>query len=157
MATCDVDEVITSLAGETDGGAQRDAAVSSAVYQLSHHPALQTRLNLLRGARPDGCELLCVDWGKNISSNLLCVFIPFLKSLFRVAYAFCAYLCGGLRMHKCFSTSVELRGPHSCFRKLFKQLACNVPPLCMCVYLCVLPMFDYRTYGLVSARASALC
>ena len=43
MATCDVDEVIASLAGETDSGTQRDAAVSSAVYQLSHHIALQTR------------------------------------------------------------------------------------------------------------------
>lgn len=42
MATCDVDEVIASLAGETDSGTQRDAAFSSAVYQLSHHTALQT-------------------------------------------------------------------------------------------------------------------
>ncbi|MEQ2162225.1 hypothetical protein GOODEAATRI_017658 [Goodea atripinnis] len=42
MATCDVDEVIAWLAGETDSGAQRDAAVSSAVYQLSHHTPLQT-------------------------------------------------------------------------------------------------------------------
>lgn len=43
MATYDVDEVIASLAGETDSGAQRDGAVSFAVYQLSHHAALQTR------------------------------------------------------------------------------------------------------------------
>ncbi len=42
MATCDVDEVIAPLAGETDSSAQRDAAFSSAVYQLSHHTALQT-------------------------------------------------------------------------------------------------------------------
>lgn len=42
MATCDVDEVIAPLAGETDSGAHRDAAFSSAVYQLSHHTALQT-------------------------------------------------------------------------------------------------------------------
>lgn len=45
---------------------------------------------------------------------------------------------------------------HSCFRKLFKQLACNVTPLCTCgVCLCGLPMFDYCVYGVVSLRASA--
>lgn len=43
MVTCDVDEVIASLAGETGSSAQRDAAVSSAVYQSSHQAAHQTR------------------------------------------------------------------------------------------------------------------
>lgn len=42
-ATCDVEEVIAPPAGETDSDTHRDASVSSAVYQLSHHPALQTR------------------------------------------------------------------------------------------------------------------
>lgn len=61
MATCDVGRVIAPLAGETDSGAHRDAAVSSAVYRpLSSHRA-SNALNLPprppTGAPPAGSLL----------------------------------------------------------------------------------------------------
>lgn len=46
MVAFDVDEVITPPAGETDIDTRTDAAVSCAVYQLSHHCTSNT-LNLL--------------------------------------------------------------------------------------------------------------
>lgn len=93
MATCDVDEVIASLAGETDSGTQRDAAFSSAVYQLSHHTALQTHSICCCDVTHQGsswrkftsslegvacvCLCVCVDEEKYFLESDLCVFFFF--------------------------------------------------------------------------------
>lgn len=70
-----------------------------------------------------------------------------------------AYFCTCMWKYKCFRPQwifpLHVCWAHSCFRKLFKQLAYNVAPLCMCVCLCALPMFNYCVYGVVSLCASS--
>lgn len=106
-----------------------------------------------------GC--VCVLMKKNISWNLICVFVFFFFFFCSSHLHFCAYFCTCMWKYKCFRPRwifpLHVYWSHSCCRKLFKQLACNVVPLCMCVCLCVLPMFDYCIYGVVSVWASALC
>lgn len=67
---------------------------------------------------------------------------------------FCAFFCTCMRKYECFRSewifALHVCWSHSCFMKLFKQLACNMAPLCMfCMFVCV--------YGVVSLCASALC
>lgn len=167
MATCDVGRVIAPLAGETDSGAHRDAAVSSAVYRpLSSHRA-SNALNLPprppTGAPPAG-SLLGAQMELVYACVCVCLYVCVLmrKQFLRVSFCICIYV--HISVLACESTSASEPFPlhvcvsHSCFRKLFKQLACNMAPLCMCVYVCVsLPVFDCCIYRVVSLCARALC
>lgn len=102
MATCDVDEVIASLAGETYSGTQRDAAFSSAVYRLSHHAALQTSSICCCDVTHHGSSwwnfpqslegvvtisLCACGWEKN-SCDLVCVFVLFIAFAFLCIFFF---------------------------------------------------------------------
>ncbi len=74
-------------------------------------------------------------------------------------FAFMCIFCTCMWKYKCFRPQwifpLLVCWSHSCFRKLFKQLACNVASLCMCVCLCGVPMFNYCVYGVVSLCASS--
>lgn len=116
MATCDVDEVIAPLAGETDSSAQRDAAFSSAVYQLSHHTALQTHSICCCNVTKQGSSwrkfTLCLEGVVCKCVRVtLCVLMRkiFLGIWFVCVCAFCllhlhfcAYFCNCMWKYKCF-------------------------------------------------------
>lgn len=58
MATCDVDEVIASLAGETDSGTQRDAAFFICCLRALSSRSTSNTLNLLLRRYPPGLLLV---------------------------------------------------------------------------------------------------
>lgn len=145
-------------------------------------PALSSRctsntLNLLQRHYTPG--LLLVELYSELRGGLcVSVRVRLRAVLMRKTFLGIQFVCGGfcsLHLHFCaffvFALACESKnaldlngsfhfmftGLHSCFRKLFRQLACNGPPLCMCVYLCVLPVFDYCVCRVVSGCASALC
>lgn len=181
MATCDVDEVIAPLAGETDSGAQRDAAFSSAVYQLSHHTALQTHsicccdvtnqdsswrkftwgLEEERGVVCN-CECVCVFFSvflcvlmrKNVSWNLVCVCVSLIA--FAFMHIFLYLLVSALDLNgsfhfMCVGLTAALGSCSNSWHVMWLHYAC------VGISVCVLPMFDYSVDGVVSLRASALC
>jgi len=143
--------------------AQRDAAFSSAVYQLSRHTAPQTHSVCCGGVTHrgsscgkftsslEGVVCLCVCWRENIFLRiwLVCGFHS-LQLTFLCIFLYRMWRCGCFRLgwvvplHVCLS--------HSCWKKLIKQLACRVAPSCVCVSL----MSDSCVYEAVSLFASAV-
>lgn len=79
MATCDVDEVIASLAGETDSGTQRDAAFFICCLRALSSRSTSNTLNLLLRRYPPG--LLLVELYSELRES--CVWVPVLVCVCR--------------------------------------------------------------------------
>lgn len=104
MATCDAEEFITPLAGETEQHTHRYATFSSAVYRLSHHTALQTHsiYCCYQSYQPglllaEVCLQLCVCVCARVVFSVLCVLMR------EIFLAICAFFihCICIYVHIC--------------------------------------------------------